>query len=81
MSRLGRRNRTGEDLGLLDSGGMLDVIDNTVKSAFRINDKEYDFIADKLTNEEMELFLNENKSFSEKRKTLVLLEKYLRMLE
>lgn len=81
MSRLSRRNRTEEDLGLLNSGGMLDVIDNAVKAAFRINDKEYDFLADKLTNEEMELFLNENRSFSEKRKTLMMLEKYLRMLD
>ena len=45
MTRLERRNRTGIEYA---SGGMslLDLFDDTMKSTWRINDDEYDYICE-----------------------------------
>jgi hypothetical protein len=77
MSRLKRKNRTYEDIGIMSSGGMLDAVDNAIKEAYRINDEEYDYLCDKMTDEELSLFASDNFTFSQKRQILTLLNKYL----
>ena len=79
MSRLSRKNRTEKDLGILYSGGITDMFDNFIKSHFRINDEEYDYISENITEEECKIFLNENLTFTEKRNCLFMVEKYLKI--
>lgn len=76
-SRAKRRNRTCEDLGIKNEGGMLDLVDNAVKESFRINDDEYDFLAKNITKKESEIILSQNLSFTQKRECLLIVEKHL----
>jgi len=77
MSRLSRKNRTNSECNIRNSGGITDLFDNTIKSIWRINDSEYDFILDKMTDTEMELFISENPTFTQKRQMLRLVERLL----
>ena len=77
MSRLSRRNRTNSDCEIKTSGWITDLIDNTFKSMWYITDQEYDMILNKMTDDEMSLFLTENPTFTEKRKMIILVEKLL----
>lgn len=77
MSRLSRKNRTNSECNIRNSGGITDLFDNTIKSIWRINDSEYDFILDKMTDTEMELFVSENPTFTQKRQMLRLVERLL----
>lgn len=77
MGRLDRKNRTEADMGIKGSGGMLDLFDNQIKLAHRLNDREYDTLAEKMTDEEMDVFLKDNLTFAEKRKLLAIYKKYL----
>jgi hypothetical protein len=77
MSRLSRKNRTNTDCNIRNSGGITDLFDNTIKSIWRINDTEYDFILDKMTDTEMELFISEKPTFTQKRQMLRLVERLL----
>ena len=81
MSRLSRRNRTNSDCGIKKSGGLTDLFDNVIKSAWRITDKEYDSILEKMTDEEMSLFLTEKPTFEEKRRMTILVERLLSLSE
>jgi len=63
---------------LKSSGGITDLFDNAIKGNLRINDEEYDFICENMTDEEMDLICKEELSISEKRKLLITLEKYLK---
>ncbi len=81
MSRLSRRNRTNSDCGIKKSGGLTDIFDNVIKSAWRITDKEYDSILEKMTDEEMSLFLTEKPNFEEKRRMILLVERLLSLSE
>lgn len=77
MERLKRKQRTEIDLGILSSGGMFDLFDNVFKSAFRINDDEFDYIATNANDEEINCLVVENPSFNQKRKIIEVLDKYL----
>lgn len=77
LSRAGRRNRTCEDLGIKNKGGMLDLFDNAIKEIYRITDDEYDYIAENLTDGEMTLFVAEKLTFGEKKQCLSIVEKHL----
>lgn len=79
MKRLSRKNITDIDLGILASGGMFDLVDNAIKESLRITDKEYDFLVEKTTDEELNLLIKENKTFSDKRKLSIILNKYLEL--
>jgi hypothetical protein len=79
--RLLRKNRTKSECGIKTSGGITDLIDNTIKSVWRINDQEYDSILEKMTDEEMDLFLTENPTFEEKKKMIILVEGLLNLSE
>ena len=81
MSRFLRKNRTNSECGIKTSGGVTDLFDNTIKSVWRINDQEYDSILEKMTDEEMDLFIKENPTFYEKRKIIILVERLLNLSE
>ena len=76
ISRLSRRNR--QDIVFKSSGGMLDAFDNTIKTIYHINDAEYDYMAEKMSDSELDLFSKDELNYSEKRKILVLLETYMK---
>lgn len=75
VTRLSRRNRT--DIKIAGSGGILDLVDNVVKEAFRIDDDEYDYIAEQATDDELTYLLQESVSFSDKRILITILQKYM----
>lgn len=75
ISRIQRRNRN--DLNLISKGGVFDLFDNTVKQTFRINDLEYDYICEHISDEELDLLVKDNLTLAEKRELLLTLDKYL----
>lgn len=76
MSRLKRKSRS--DIEFKGCGGLLDVVDDSVKESFRINDKEFDYIADNISDEDInKLFYIEYPNFTQKREMLIILETYL----
>jgi hypothetical protein len=77
--RIERRKWTNKDIGFKTSGGPTDLFDNAIKSVLRINDNEYDLICENATDEELELILKEELLFIEKRKLLMILNKYLNL--
>lgn len=80
MTRLSRKNRDYDEMGMVSSGGILDMFDNQIKNIYRINDEEYDYIALKMSDSELELIVKENLCYSEKKKVLSLLNEYLNKL-
>jgi len=77
MSRITRRNWTEDKFGIVSKGSLPDLFDNTVKSVYRITDQEYDLLAEKMTETEMNLFITENPTYAEKRVMIQLLNKYI----
>ena len=75
MTRLERRNWTTDSIGIKSSGGMLDLFDNAIKSAYRINDEEYDHVCEVATEYELDLLTAEDLTFTEKRNLLIFLKK------
>jgi hypothetical protein len=75
MTRLSRKN---QKLDLVNKGGMLDLFDNAVKEIYRINDEQYDYLIEVLSEEEEKLFVKENMTFSDKKQILTILQKYLK---
>ena len=75
MSRLKRKNRT--DIEYKNKGGLLDLFDNTIKEVWRINDKEYDYIVETSTDEEILFLVNEELTIIEIKKALKFIDKKL----
>jgi len=75
--RIERRKWPDSDFGILSSGGILDAFDNAIKSFYRITDDEYDLMAEKMSDDEMDIFLTEKMSFTHGRSIINLLNKYL----
>jgi hypothetical protein len=68
MSRKQRKLRT--DIVFKGGGSLTDVFDDTIKSVWYINDEELDYISEKATDEELDLFLGGNNTFSDMKKAL-----------
>lgn len=77
MSRLDRKHWVGNDMGIKSKGGMFDLIDNHIKTLYRINDDEYDYLCEIMSDEEMDIFVTETPTFSDKRKMIQLLNKHI----
>lgn len=73
MTRLERRDYTNGQLGIKQSGGVLDAFDNMVKAICRMTDAEYDYYCDIATDEELDLLVHEDLTYAQKRQLLVLL--------
>jgi len=71
-----------KEINFKSSGGLLDVFDDYVKGLYNITDEEYDFIASRMSDEEMSAFVApidvKKVSFSQKRKALEIRNKYLK---
>jgi hypothetical protein len=71
-----------EEIEFKGSGGLLDVFDDYVKGLYNITDEEYDFIASKMSDEEMGIFVSlidvSKVPFSQKRMALEIRNKYLK---
>ena len=74
MKRIDRIKWTTDKFGILSEGKILDVFDNAIKTIYRIDDNEFDYACKILTDEEFNLFLDSEISFSDKRKILTILE-------
>jgi len=81
MSRLNRRYRTAEDLGLMNRGGMHDLFDNQIKSAFRINDREYNFLCNVMNDDEIGIMVDNATTFTQKRLLISTIEKFLNKMD
>lgn len=77
LTRIERKKWPVEKYGILDSSNIRDAFDNHIKLAYRITDAEYDHIAERMTDDEVTLFVQERPTFSQKRQMIILLRKYL----
>tara|TARA_R110000765_G_scaffold334538_2_gene424926 strand:- start:395 stop:643 length:249 start_codon:yes stop_codon:yes gene_type:complete len=75
MSREQRKLRT--DIVFKGCGGLNDAFDDAIKSAWYINDEEYDYICEKATDEELDLFLGGDGKFSNMKKALATVGKLI----
>ncbi len=73
-----------EEIIFKNKGGIIDLFDDMIKSAFNITDDEYDFICENATDDELNLFLgglgkndSEPATFSDIRKSLEVRNKYV----
>ena len=78
MSRINRRKWTMNDFGDKTTHGLFGLIDDMMKSNFRITDDEYDFLCETLNDTELGLFATEKTTFSEKRKVIEILNKHIK---
>jgi hypothetical protein len=70
MTRFERKNRT--DIVYKGCGGITDVFDNMYKQLWRINDEQYDYLCEKLTDEELSEITPEFKSISQIKKAILI---------
>lgn len=78
MGRIERKDKmTYGNIGYKQSGGVFDLFDNQIKTAYRINDAEYDHLCEVMTDDESEIFITENPTFAQKRQMIQLLNKHI----
>ena len=53
------------------------MFDNAIKENWYITDNEYDRLCELFTDEELDLFINESPTFSQKRQLLKIVDKYI----
>ena len=68
MTRFERKNRT--DIVYKGCGGITDAFDDMFKRLWRINDDEYDYLCETLTDEELSDITPEFKSISQIKKAI-----------
>lgn len=73
MTRLERRNYTDQQLGLKHVGSIMDIFDDHVKVICRMTDEEYDHYCDIATDDELELLIQEQYTFAQKRQLITIL--------
>lgn len=70
-----------EEIQFKNKGGFIDTFDDFVKGLYNITDEEYDFIAGKMCDDEIKIFVSifdgSNTTFSDKRVALKIRNKYL----
>lgn len=76
MTRLERKNRT--DIIYKGCGSLHNALDDAIKSAWRINDDEYDFLCEFASDEVLEMMTNDKpKHYSGMKKQLNLINEAL----
>ena len=75
MTRFERKNRT--DINYKGCGGINDALDDMIKQLWRINDDEYDYLCENLTDEELCTILPEFKNISQIKDAINITNKYL----
>jgi hypothetical protein len=74
-----------EEIKIKGNGGVYDLFDNVIKGSFNITDEEYDYIAGEASDEDLDILLDglggfsKHPTFSQKRKSLEVRNKYLKM--
>ena len=75
MTRFERKNRT--DINYKGCGGINDALDDMIKQLWRINDDEYDYLCENLTDEELCTILPEFKNISQIKDAINITNRYL----
>lgn len=91
VTRISRKNLTQEDLNIVTKSmdreidfngqkitvntGFSDTLDNNFKIMYRLNDAMYDYVADKGSDDELDVLTSEAKTFYDKRKIILVLNK------
>lgn len=75
MTRFERKNRT--DINYKGCGGITDALDDMIKQLWRINDDEYDYLCENLTDDELCTIIPEFKSISQIKDAINITNKYL----
>ena len=75
MTRFERKNRT--DINYKGCGGINDALDDMIKQLWRINDDEYDYLCENLTDEELCTIIPEFKNISQIKDAINITNKYL----
>ena len=75
MTRFERKNRT--DINYKGCGGINDALDDMIKQLWRINDDEYDYLCENLTDDELCTIIPEFKSISQIKEAINITNKYL----
>lgn len=78
MGRLSRKKWNNKDFGSNNTSGVFGLLDVSIKENFRITDTEYDYICGNATDEELELLIENELNFSQKRDIINLLCKYIK---
>jgi len=68
MTRFERKNRA--DIKYKGCGGINDAMDDMIKELWRINDDEYNYLCEYLTDEELETIIPKFKNISEIKKAI-----------
>jgi hypothetical protein len=68
MTRFERKNRT--DIVYKNHGGLQDAFDDMYKQLWRINDEEYDYLCETLTDEDLSSIIPEFKNISDTKKAI-----------
>jgi len=79
MTRFERKNRT--DINYKGCGGITDALDDMIKQLWRINDDEYDYLCENLTDGELCTIIPEFKSISQIKDAINITNKYLSKYE
>lgn len=82
MKRLDRIKWTDKDMAIKmgpSKIGMFDLCDSVMKTLFRVNDDELDFMCGQMTDEEFDLTTRESLSYSEIRSVLNFRNKYMKL--
>lgn len=81
MSRFDRKKRGEEALKLKSNVkgriGLNELFDDTIKGTWYLTDDEYDTICLKMTDEELDVFLEDKKTFTQKKFVLNAIDKYI----
>ena len=79
MTKFERKNRT--DKNYKGCGGITDALDDMIKQLWRINDDEYDYLCENLTDGELCTIIPEFKSISQIKDAINITNKYLSKYE
>jgi hypothetical protein len=78
MSRNNRVNWLAKDMGIKSKGGLLDLVDNQIKVVYRINDDEFDYLCEVMSDDELDIFVTDKPTIADKRKMIELLNKHIK---
>ena len=76
-SRIGRISVDRNAFTKRSDSGVIDYFDTLLKASYRLYDKELDLLALELSDEDIELFIKEYKTYPEKVRTILILNSTL----
>jgi len=73
-----RLDRKFTNVGITCIGNLFSLMDGAIKESFRINDDEYEYLLNEITDEELDIIFKDENSFSNKRESILILDKYIK---